>query len=114
MDIQSRDLQLNLNGNDVQAAAHRTHTDSLCRCPRTSGSAPSSGRAPHDAVVRFQQEHRLAPTGIVDAETARAINQVLEDSLYTVVGHGRLARTAPELEGCESRSWTRTSARMSR
>ena len=85
MDIQSRDLQLNLNGNDVQPL-HTELTQLALPVPEDERQRAFFGQGTHDAVVRFQQEHRLAPTGIVDAETARAINQVVEDSLYTVVG----------------------------
>jgi peptidoglycan hydrolase-like protein with peptidoglycan-binding domain len=85
MNLQGRDLQLSLNGNDVQLL-HTELAQMALPVPDDERQRAFFGQGTHNAVVRFQQEHQLAPTGIVDAATARAINQAVDASFYTVVG----------------------------
>jgi peptidoglycan hydrolase-like protein with peptidoglycan-binding domain len=85
MNLQGRDLQLNLNGNDVQLL-HTELAQIGLPVPDDERQRDFFGQGTHDAIIRFQQEHRLAPTGVVDAATARAITQAVDASFYAVVG----------------------------
>src|SRR5262249_19929557 len=73
------------NGNDVQLL-HTALAHLGLQVPEDERQRACFGQGTHDAIMRFQQEHRLAPTGIVDAETARAITQAVDASFVTLGG----------------------------
>ena len=86
MNLQGRDLKLDLHGDDV-ALLHRelasiglTITDAELR-------AMLFGQTTQEAILRFQKEHGLISTGIVDAATAHAINVAADSSNYAVKGN---------------------------
>ncbi|MGH7528395.1 MAG: carboxypeptidase regulatory-like domain-containing protein, partial [Gemmatimonadales bacterium] len=74
MDLQDRNLSLNMRGADVdllQQELRALHFD-------VPPDETFFGRATRKAVVAIQQRERLEPTGIVDQPTAAAINRLLD------------------------------------
>src|SRR5574341_587428 len=85
MKLQGRNLSLKMRGDDV-ALLHRelaliglTVSDAERRNKRF-------GQGTQVALKRFQQEHRMEPTGVVDAETARAINAAVDAVTFAIKG----------------------------
>ena len=60
MNLQGRNLQLNLNGNDVQLL-HTELAQIGLPVPDDERQRALFWQGTHDAVVRFQQEHRACP-----------------------------------------------------
>jgi peptidoglycan hydrolase-like protein with peptidoglycan-binding domain len=85
MNLQGRDLKLDLSGDDVRLL-HTELAQLGLAAPDAERQRALFGPGTRDLVLRFQRENRLEPTGVVDAETARAINQAVDTSLYTVEG----------------------------
>jgi peptidoglycan hydrolase-like protein with peptidoglycan-binding domain len=89
MDLQGRNLQQGLTGEDVRLL--HTELTLLDRSipeeeERTKGQF---GRGTLAAVQQFQTQHQLPATGVVDAGTARAINAAVNAQFppaYTVSG----------------------------
>ena len=46
----------------------------------------SFGQGTLEAVIRLQKERGIDPTGVVDAQTASGISQMVDAITYTVVG----------------------------
>ncbi|GHO97434.1 hypothetical protein KSF_074820 [Reticulibacter mediterranei] len=80
MNLQGRDLKLDLSGDDVRLL-HSELVPLGLPIPDDEQQRAFFGKGTHEAVARFQKEHRIEPTGIVDAETARAINKAVDDIL---------------------------------
>lgn len=93
MNLEGRNMQLNLRGNDVRRLPEELSQLGL---PVTvSGFFDSITFL---AVQRFQREHGLEETGIVDEETARRINvevDALNAKPYEVQGQIRQADGTP-------------------
>jgi hypothetical protein len=89
MNLQSRDLKLDttkaLTGPDVATLQTELGHLGYSILPAESGQQ-SFGASTRDAVVKFQTDQHLAPTGVVEATTAAAINRVLDASTYVVSG----------------------------
>src|SRR5260370_528042 len=77
MNLQGRDLKLDLSGEDVKLL----HAE-LAQLGLTVTAAEQQraffGPGTREAVVRFQEEHHLPATGVVDDATAKAINQAVD------------------------------------
>src|SRR5258708_30093367 len=77
MNLQGRDLKLDLSGEDVKLL----HAE-LAQIGLTVAAAEQQraflGPGTREAVVRFQQEQHLPATGVVDAATAKVINQAVD------------------------------------
>jgi peptidoglycan hydrolase-like protein with peptidoglycan-binding domain len=73
MKLTRRILKLELSGDDVRLLQSELIQLGL-PIPKAEQDGAVFLQATYEAVVRFQREHRLKPTGVVNAETARAIN----------------------------------------
>ncbi|MGH8472075.1 MAG: peptidoglycan-binding domain-containing protein, partial [Gammaproteobacteria bacterium] len=85
MNLQGRDLKLDLRGDDV-ALLHRELTLIGLMVPEAERQEIVFGRGTHEVIVRFQRQHCIEPTGVVDVETARAINAAADAMTFTVQG----------------------------
>ena len=85
MNLQGRDLKLNLRGDDVALLQHELATIGLT-VPDAERRETLFGQGTHDAIIRFQKQSCMEPTGVVDAETARAINAAVDALTFTVEG----------------------------
>jgi peptidoglycan hydrolase-like protein with peptidoglycan-binding domain len=81
----SRDLKQGLRGEDV-ALMHRELAIIGLTVPDAERRETLFGQGTHEAVAQFQKQHCLEPTGVVDAETARAINAAVNAMTFTVQG----------------------------
>src|SRR5260221_419704 len=97
MNLQGRDLKLDLSGEEVKLL-HAELAQIGLAVTAAEQQRVFFGPATREAVVRFQQEHHLPASGIVDAATAAAINQAV-DALKgeTFVVSGRV--TSPDRAG---------------
>src|SRR5712664_4123681 len=82
-----KDLSIGATGNGV-AALHSALAKNNVSVPPAEVASKSFGSGTRNAVRRFQGEHGLERTGLVDAETARAINVALHtnSTSYSVSG----------------------------
>jgi len=83
MNLQGRDLKIQLSGDDVRLL----HTE----LAQIGLEVPERlraffGEGTRDAVANFQNVHRLEPTCVVDAATASAVNRAVEAITCTVAG----------------------------
>ena len=85
MNLQGRDLKLDLRGEDV-ALLHRELGTIGLTVPDAERRETLFGPGTHEAVAQFQKQHCMEPTGVVDAETARAINAAANALAFTVQG----------------------------
>jgi hypothetical protein len=84
MGTQGRELKLNDKGLDVELL--HTQLERIGRpVPSREKLGDVFGQGTRDAVVAFQKEHGLEPTGIVDSKTAGAIGAAAEESMIYVV-----------------------------
>jgi len=93
MNLEGRNLQLNLRGNDV-----RRLQEELRQLDFNVNVTGFFDSLTFVAVEQFQLAHNLAPTGIVDEETARLINtevDALNAKPYVVQGQVRQADGTP-------------------
>jgi peptidoglycan hydrolase-like protein with peptidoglycan-binding domain len=93
MNLEGRNLHINLRGDDVRRL--QEELSQLGLPVSVSGFFDSITFL---AVQRFQREHNLEPTGIVDEETARRINaevDALNAKSYVVQGQIRQADGTP-------------------
>ena len=86
MNLQGRDLKLDLRGDDV-ALLHSELAIIGLTVPDAERRDTLFGQGTHEAVAQFQKQHCLEPTGVVDAETARAINAAVNAMTFTVQGN---------------------------
>ena len=86
MNLQGRDLKLDLRGDDVALLHHELAIMGVA-VPDAERRETLFGQGTHEAVVQFQKQHCLEPTGVVDAETARAINAAVNALTFTVQGN---------------------------
>ena len=77
MKLQSRDLALRMRGDDV-ALLQRELRQLRFTIDRAELTTKRFGTTTRDAVQRFQREHDLEVTGVVDEATARQINAVID------------------------------------
>src|SRR6266853_1139286 len=73
MKLSRRNLRLDVSGDDVRLLQSELIQLGL-PIPKPEQERGAFLQGTHEAVVRFQREHKLEPTGVVNAETARAIN----------------------------------------
>src|SRR6266480_7702866 len=85
MDLQRRDLKLDLSGDDVRRLQSELAQLGLS-VPDTERQQASFGQGTREAVIRMQKERGLDPTGVVDAQTTSTIRQVVDAITYTVQG----------------------------
>src|SRR5262245_20878836 len=85
MNLQGRDLKRDLRGDDV-ALLQRELAIIGFTVPEVERDQGAFGQGTHEAVTRFQNQSCLEPTGVVDAETARAINAAVDALTFTVEG----------------------------
>lgn len=67
MNLQGRDLKLDLRGDDV-ALLHRELATIGLTVPDAERRETLFGQGTHEAVTHFQKQHCMEPTGVVDAE----------------------------------------------
>jgi peptidoglycan hydrolase-like protein with peptidoglycan-binding domain len=85
MNLQGRDLKLDMRGDDV-ALLHRELATIGLSVPDDEGRETLFGPGTREAVIRFQMQSCLEPTGVVDVETAHAINAAVDAMTFTVGG----------------------------
>ena len=85
MNLQGRDLKLNLNGDDVRLL-HAELSQIGFALPEEERLKAFFGLGTQGVVIQFQKQHQLTTTGVVDAQTAKAINQVVDAGNFTVSG----------------------------
>jgi len=85
MNLQGRDLKLDLSGDDVRLL-HSELAQLGLAVPDAERLRAFFGPGTRDAVINFQTAKRLPITGVVDAATASAINQEVDATTSTVVG----------------------------
>jgi len=85
VNLQGRDLKLELDGDDVRLLQTELAQIGL-PVPEDERERGFFGHGTFQAVTRFQAEQRLERTGVVDTETAKAINGVVDASTYIVTG----------------------------
>jgi hypothetical protein len=85
MDLKGRELRLDLRGEDV-ALLHRELVVLGFAIPDAERRDTAFGRGTEQVVARFQTASQLEPTGVVDAETARAINAAVDAVGFRVEG----------------------------
>src|SRR5713101_5864106 len=73
MRLSRRNLRLELTGDDIRLLQSELIELGL-PIPKAEQDRAAFLQGTYEAVVRFQREHTLKPTGVVNAETARAIN----------------------------------------
>ncbi len=73
MKLIRRNLKLDLTGDDVRLLQSELILLGL-PIPKAEQDRAAFLKGTYEAVVRFQREHTLKPTGVVNAETARSIN----------------------------------------
>jgi peptidoglycan hydrolase-like protein with peptidoglycan-binding domain len=86
MNLQGRDLKLDVRGRDV-ALLHKELAALGVAIPEPERAQSAFGQGTHEAIVTFQRARGLEPTGVVDAETARAVNAAVDLVTFTVDGH---------------------------
>jgi hypothetical protein len=90
MNLQGRDLTFDPSGALMTGQDVATLQTALGQLGFTIDSNEKShqsfGQTTHDAVVKFQTDHRLSANGTVDAATVAAINRDLDAITYTVSG----------------------------
>lgn len=86
MQLQGRDLQIEMRGEDVKLL--QTELAQLgFEIPDDERNEAFFGPGTREAVVKFQDMHQLERSGVVDRRTAAAINQNFDDALpYRVSG----------------------------
>ena len=70
MNLQGRNLSIQLQGDDVKLLQNELHQLHLV----IDDPVGFFGTATRDAVLEFQRIRGISPTGIVDEDTARRIN----------------------------------------
>ena len=86
MNLYTRILEADLRGDDVSLLLGDLERIGLA-VPATERQQSLFGPGTREAVLRFQREHGLEPTGVVDAETARAIAVAVNaTAAFTVSG----------------------------
>ncbi|HEX5272213.1 MAG TPA: peptidoglycan-binding protein, partial [Gemmataceae bacterium] len=85
MNLQGRNLTTDTKGPDV-ALLQSELTQLGYPIPAAETAAQTFGQGTRDAVVKFQDQSRIPPNGIVDPPTAAAINAALANATYTVTG----------------------------
>src|SRR6267378_3774631 len=85
MNLQGRDLKLDLTGDDVRLL-HTELAQLGLGVPDDEIQRAVFGKGTREAVARFQKEHSLETSGVVDAVTAHAINKEVMANTYTVSG----------------------------
>src|SRR4051812_29822733 len=75
MDLQDRNLSLNMRGPDVDLLLQELRALNFDIPPDEA----SFGRATRKTVVAIQEQEGLAPTGIVDQATAGVINRLFHE-----------------------------------
>jgi len=95
MDLQGHDLKLHMKGEDVNVL----HSElSLLGYDIAAQEIEATlfGPSTHQAVLDFQSRHQLEPTGVVEAKTAKAINEAVDALPWFVVrGTVRLQDRTP-------------------
>src|SRR5215210_1786110 len=86
MDLQGRNLSLNMRGPDVDLLLRELRA---LRFDIPLDEA-SFGKATRKAVVALQEQEGLDPTGIVDQATADAINRLVHRSSEELVVRGQV------------------------
>jgi peptidoglycan hydrolase-like protein with peptidoglycan-binding domain len=86
MELKGRDLKQGLRGDDV-ALLHSELAIIGLTVPDAERRDTLFGQGTHEAVAQFQKQHCLEPTGVVDAQTARAINAAVNAMTFTVQGN---------------------------
>src|SRR6266516_4809974 len=104
MRLSRRNLKLELTGDDVRLLQSELIQLGL-PIPKPEQERGAFLQGTHEAVLRFQREHRLTPRGIVDRRTAEAINRAVsaqaaprgvgEEAAATTAG-GANASPSPE------------------
>ena len=89
MDLQGRDLTLNLRGADVRLLQFELRLLGL-DIPDEEVDAIHFGEGTQGAVLRFQEEFGLHPTGVVERETARRINAAVRERVPVDAASDRL------------------------
>ena len=85
MNLQGRDLKLDLRGDDI-ASLHREIAILAITIPETERKESLFGRETQAIVRQFQTEHQIEPTGIVDAQTAKALSSAVDALTYNIKG----------------------------
>src|SRR5437879_3392810 len=76
MKLSRRTLKLRVTGEDVRLL-HTALVQLGLPVPQPEQEHGAFLQGTYQAVVRFQKEHELDPTGVVNAETARAIHSAV-------------------------------------
>ena len=77
MELDGRDLKLDLGGGDVGLLQEELAQLGI-EVPDSERGERSYGKETYAAVRRFQREHGVEATGVVDAETAKLINDAVD------------------------------------
>ncbi|HEX7101674.1 MAG TPA: peptidoglycan-binding domain-containing protein, partial [Nitrolancea sp.] len=85
MELQGRDLKIELTGNDVRLLQRELAQLGFAISADEQGHA-LFGPTTRDAVLQFQKEHRVDTNGIVDAATAKLINSDIAAVSFSVTG----------------------------
>jgi hypothetical protein len=90
MNLQGRDLKQDLSGEDVRLL-HNELTQIKLVIPDAERQKALFGPGTRDVIAQFQKERGLPVTGVVDAVTAKAINQIVSSQTApTFVVSGRV------------------------
>ena len=96
MELQGRDLRVNMRGADVKLLHEELRKLGYADIPQDELSDQRFGAVTSRAVREFQERHGLEPTAVVDAATAARINAEVNEQLpFVVKGTIRLADESP-------------------
>lgn len=97
MELQGRDLSVNMTGSDVQLLQRELQQLGFTIL-RAEINGKRFGKTTRRAVMQFQQQHALHATGVVNQQTARLINAEVEagqPERFVVRGHVRIEDGRP-------------------
>ncbi len=94
MNLQGRDLSMQMHGEDVGLLQTELQKLGYNLPPQETGQN-YFGDETRKAVREFQQKYNLQPTGVVDEETARLINEAVDALAFVVQGTVRLQDGTP-------------------
>ena len=77
MNMRVRNLSMGMEGEDVKLL-HDELERLGYRIPQDEKKKKYFGDKTHNTVIRFKKKHKLSPTGIVDAQTAKLINKAVK------------------------------------
>ncbi len=104
MQLQGRDLKFEMQGKDVKLL-HEELKQLGFALPKSELARNFFGAKTKEAVITFQKQHSLEPSGIVDERTAELINRIIgEEQPFTVNGRVIYADEMP-MAGCKVRAF---------